>query len=107
MNIIELVKHLKSVEAAETFFNTEFPEIEYDLIDIYMIDRLSLGSEIVFFDAEKMSNELIINIAGITYENLFPANLAQNIVEEFVAESKKPSNVEIAQRLLDYRKKDA
>jgi hypothetical protein len=107
MNIIELVKYLKSVEEAETFFSTEFPEVEYDLIDIYMIERLSLDSEIVFFDAEKIPNELIINIAGIIYENLFPANLAQNMVEEFVAQNKRASDVEIAKQLLSYRQKDA
>ncbi|MCL9806924.1 hypothetical protein NAT51_15415 [Flavobacterium amniphilum] len=105
MNIVELVKHLKSFEEAESFVNESLPDIEYDLVDIYMVDKLGLGSEIIFFDAEKMPNRLIVEIGGITYENLFPLNLAQELVEEF--SQKKITDTQIAERLLEYREKDA
>jgi hypothetical protein len=107
MNIVELVKHLKSLEQAENFINGELPEVEYDLVDIYMIDKLGLDSEIVFFNAEEIPNRLIINIEGINYENLFPLNLAQEMVEELKASNEKISDIEIAKHLLEYREKDA
>ncbi len=106
MNIVELVKHLKSLEQAENFINGELPEVEYDLVDIYMINKLGLDSEIVFFNAEEIPNRLIINIEGINYENLFPLNLAQEMVEELKASNDKISDVEIAKHLLEYREKD-
>jgi hypothetical protein len=107
MNIVELVKYLKSIEQAENFIKDELPDVEYDLIDIYMVEKLGLNSEIVFFNAEEIPNRLIINIDGITYENLFPLNLTQEMVEEFEASHKKISDIEIAKRLLEYREKDA
>jgi hypothetical protein len=106
MNIVELLKHLKSLEEAEKFINGELPEVEYDLVDIYMINKLGLDSEIVFFNAEEIPNRLIINIEGINYENLFPLNLAQEMVEELKASNDKISDVEIAKHLLEYREKD-
>lgn len=105
MNIIELVKHLKKLEDAETFVNEKLPDIEYDLVDIYMVDKLSLDSSIVFFDAEKISNKLIIEVNGVTYVNLFPLNMTQELVEEFSLD--KITDREIAERLLKYREKDA
>jgi len=107
MTIIELVKHLKSIEQAKNFINDELPEVEYDLVDIYMFEKLGLNSEIVFFNAEEIPNKLIINIEGTTYENLFPLNLTQEMVEELEASNKKISDIEIAKRLLEYREKDA
>ncbi|MBN8643114.1 MAG: hypothetical protein J0L86_14985 [Flavobacteriales bacterium] len=107
MNLVELVQHLKSLEQAENFIEGELPDVEYDLVDIYMVEKLGLDSEIVFFNAEEIPNKLIINIEGITYENLFPLNLTQEMVEELEASNGKISNIEIAKRLLEYREKDA
>lgn len=106
MKIIELVRYLKNVQEAEKFIDIEFPDLEYDLVDIYMINKIDPHSDIVFFDAEKIPNKLIIDIEGVTYENLFPLNMAQDMVEELVNNNKKVSDLEIADFLLSYRKKD-
>ena len=105
MKLIELVKHLKSVKESEKFTNAQLSDIEYDLIDMYMIEKVGLDSDIVFFDAEKIPNKLIIEIEGVTYENLFPLNMAQDMVEEFA--SNNASDLEIAEFLINYREKDA
>ncbi|GAA6766472.1 hypothetical protein AAFH68_24140 [Flavobacterium sp. CGRL1] len=107
MKLIELVKHLKSVEESEKFTSAELPDIEYDLIDMYMIEKVDIDSEIVFFDAEKIPNKLILEIEGIVYENLFPLNMAQEMVEEFVNSNKRASDSEIVEFLINYREKDA
>lgn len=105
MNIIELVKHLKSFKQTENFITEYVPTIEYDLVDIYMTGKLGLDSEIAFFDAEKIPNRLIIDIDGIIYENLFPLNLAQEMVEELNVSNL--TDLEIAKRILEFREKDA
>jgi len=108
MNIIELIPHLKSIDAAEAFVKSTAPNIEYDLVDIFMIGELGLNSEIIFFDAESISDNSIFQKEGIRYENLFPLNMAQEMVEEYVNIYKDGlSDLEIAKRLLDYRQRDA
>ncbi|WP_394775812.1 hypothetical protein [Flavobacterium sp.] len=107
MKLIELVKHLKSVKESEEFTSTQLSDIEYDLIDMYMIEKVDLDSDIVFFDAEKIPNKLILEIEGVTYENLFPLNMAQDMVDEFVSGNASASDLEIAEFLINYREKDA
>jgi hypothetical protein len=108
MNIIELIPHLKDLEKAEALSFIMLPDIEFDLIELYMKDNLKLDSDIVSFDAESIPNELLIEIDGIKYENLFPLYMAQEMVEEYVNIYKNEiSDVEIAEKLLDYRRKDA
>lgn len=107
MKLIELVKHLKSVKESEKFTNAQLSDIEYDLIDMYMIEKVGFDSDIVFFDAEKIPNKLTIEIEGVTYENLFPLNMAQDIVEEFASNNASASDLEIAEFLINYREKDA
>ncbi|SHF97412.1 hypothetical protein [Flavobacterium aquidurense] len=55
MKLIELVKHLKSLKESEKFRSAQLPNIEYDLIDMYMIEKVDLNSEIVFFMKEWIS----------------------------------------------------
>lgn len=107
MKIIELVKHLISIEKAEAFVYREIPQIDYDLVDIYMINSLELESELFFFDAETIPNKLSIEIDNVNYENLFPLNLAQEIVEDIKRQYKNISDIDVAKKLLEYRKKDA
>ncbi|MCC9020219.1 MULTISPECIES: hypothetical protein [Flavobacterium] len=107
MKLIELVKHLKSVKESEKFTSTQLSDIEYDLIDMYMIEKVDLDSDILFFDAEKIPNKLILEVEGVTYENLFPLNMAQDMIEEFVGTNASASDLEIAEFIINYRKKDA
>lgn len=108
MTIIELVPHLKSLSKAEVLSNSILLDIEFDLIELYMKESLKLDSDIVFFDAESIPNELLIEVDGIKYESLFPLYMAQEMVEEYDTLYKNQlSDLEIAKRLLDYREKDA
>ncbi len=108
MNIVELVKYLKNISIAENLIRTSVPDIEYDVVDLYMENKLGLESEIVFFDATKIPNKLIIDINGVQYKNLFPLYLAQEMVQEYDKfNNYKLSDLEIAKKLLEYRLKDA
>ncbi len=107
MKLVELVKYLKSSEQAENFIRFELPGVEYDLVDIYMREKVGLYSEIVFLNAEEVPNKLIISIEGVIYENLFPLNLTQEMVEELNSSNQKITDEEIAETILRYREKDA
>jgi len=104
----ELISHLKSVEEAEKIISIEIPDVEFGSIDIYLKDRLNIESEIRFFDAETIPNNLVIEVDGINYVNLFPLPMTQEIVEGYAnLSAPKLNDIEIAQKLLDYRIKDA
>ncbi len=108
MNLVELVPHLKNRTLAEELLKREWPELVYEFVNIYMKDKLGLESTIVFFDTDKISGQLIIEIDGIQYESLFTLNMTQELVEEYYMESdQKLSDLEIAERLIDYCINDA
>lgn len=108
MKLIEIIEHLKTVEKGENLISTEIPGIEFGLVDIYLKDKLDINSEVKFFDVDTIPNDLEINIDGSRYVNLFPLPMTQEMIEEYSKlVTPKLSNKEIAERLLDYRIKDA
>jgi hypothetical protein len=108
MNIVELIDHLKNLDLAENFIKVFLPGVDFDEIIIYMKGKVALDTEISFFDAEAISNELIMEINGERFESFFPLYQAQEMVEEYVTKyNQKLSNLEIAKRMLDYHLNDA
>ncbi|MEC5142138.1 hypothetical protein [Chitinophaga sp. 212800010-3] len=108
MNIVSFIDQLKSVALTEQFIAQELPGVDLGLIEIYMRERVALDSEIMLFDAESISNELIMEIDGIKYENFFPLFEAREMVEAYVTEyNNKLNNLDIAKRMLDYWYQDA
>ncbi|NLR57402.1 hypothetical protein HGH93_04800 [Chitinophaga polysaccharea] len=108
MNIIELVDHLGSLDLARNFINSILPEVEFDEVIIYMKDRVCLEANISFFDAEAISNELVMEVDGERFECFFPLYQAQEMVEEYVNKyNGRLSNLDIAKRMLDYHLNDA
>lgn len=113
MNIVELIKHLKSESVAQELISKELPGVESCLVDIYLLKELSLTSQVVFFDLEEIDaipNRLVMEIEGNIYVNLFPFEMAQEMVEAYINDNEYGevlSDLEIAKRLLEYREKDA
>jgi hypothetical protein len=108
MRLVELIKNLKSIQQAQELVSKEFPNVEFDLVELYMVNELSLESDIRFFDAEKIPNKLLIEVDGIKHVNFFPLYLAQEMVEDYTnLKDEKLSDEEIAKRMLKYRLKDA
>lgn len=107
MNITELVGHLKNVTQANELISVELPGVDYDLVELYMKEKVDLDSEIIFLDAETIPNDLIIELNGTKYENLFPFYLIQEMVEEYAADYPNLSSLEVAERIINYRINDA
>jgi hypothetical protein len=108
MNLIQLIDHVKNMTAAKKFVESQIPNVEFNQVDIYMKDRLELNSEIIFVDAETTDYNAEIELNGGKYINLFPLSMMQELVE---AQKNKVfyrlTNIEIAERLLEYRGRDA
>jgi len=108
MNLIQLIDHVKNMTEAKKFVESQIPNVEFNQVDIYMKDRLDLNSEIIFVDAETTDYKVEIEINGEKYINLLPLSMLQEMVE---AQKNKffdrRTDTEIAERLLEYRAKDA
>src|SRR5258708_38506569 len=108
MNLIQLNDHVKTMTEAKKFAENQIPNVEFNQVDIYMKNRLALNSEIIFVDEETTDYKVQIEINGEKYINLFPLSMLQ----EMVAAQKnnffdRRADIEIAERLLEYRAKDA
>ena len=105
MKLIELVQALRNPDTAAQLVAKEAPEME--VIDMYMKDELDLNADIRFFDDEEVDG-LYIEVDGIKYVNVFPLNMAQNLVREFMKlYGPDVTNKTLAKRLLQYRFNDA
>lgn len=79
-----------------------------DGISIYMKDALGLESEIAFFTSEETDDNMVFNKDGITYHYLLSVHIAIDLIEsEMQEENASYSDLQIAQRLLDYALRDA
>ncbi len=108
MKLIETIGYLKTIGNTEKLIASEGLSIELGLIDVYLKDKLDIESEVRFFDVDTIPNNLEIDIEGIHYVNLFPLVMMQEIIQDYSnLTTPKPSNTEIAKRLLEYRIKDA
>jgi len=108
MNMTELMGHFKDLSSARKLMDVEMPDIEYGQIDIYLKDALNVRAEVRFFDAETIPGTLHMEVDGVTYVNLFPFKMTQEMVQAYAnAPGKKLTDEEIAKKLLDYRERDA
>ena len=107
MKLVELIKHLKSVDEAELFVSQELPNVEFDSIDIFMVNDLNLNADIKFFDSESVPHSPEIEIAGVQLINFLPLYMAQEMVEAYINLEGQMTDLEIAKALLSYSINDA
>ena len=107
MTLWQLIDHLKTLDRAEALVSRTIPEVIIDQVDIYLDGGLTVNYEVNLLDAERIDNRLEIEIDGKKLVNLFPLHMAQEMVEEYVNSGEALSDVDIAQKLIDYRIKDA
>ena len=106
MTIVELIDHLKTRDLAEKLVSEIIPDVEFDMIIIYMKNEVALEAEISFFDFDTISNELIMEINGEKYAYFFGLEDAQEMVEGYMEEH-APTNLQMAQRMIAYNINDA
>jgi hypothetical protein len=108
MKVIELVKKMRVEGAIEKFLSKELPNIEFDMIDSFMIDSIDIQSEISFFNIEELPDGIEMKIGEILYVNFFPLYLIKELIEDFLnLYGISSTDLHIAEKLIEYRINDA
>ena len=108
MKLIELIKYLTNPEMLEGFFQEQGLNTESEVLLIYMKGELDLSSDISILEIEETDDDLIFEKDGIQYIQLFPIDYTMDLIEfDLNMKDKGYSDLEIAERLLEYRKYDA
>lgn len=108
MKLIELIKYLVNPEMLEEFFQEQRLNTESEVLLIYMKGDLDLASDISILEIEETEDDLIFEKDGEQYIQLFPIEYAKDLIEfDLNMKDKDYSDLEIAERLLEYRKYDA
>ncbi|WP_295794147.1 hypothetical protein [Mucilaginibacter sp.] len=106
MKLINLIPYLKSANGIAELFKLNNLNIKSEVILIYMIEFLTIDSEIVLFEIEETEDDLLFQKNGISYIQLFPVNYAKELIEDF-SRLGYDDDLKIARRLLEYRINDA
>ena len=105
MNLIEFIKYLKDEEVAIQYMNEHYPNVDYYDAEVYLKGSLSVESELTIFDGEKIEGMIEMEVENEKYYNLFTLDLLVEVYGDY----SKPSGTdrEIAERIINYRIKDA
>lgn len=105
MNLIELIKYLKDHEEINQYMNEYYPDVDYYDAEVYLKDSLSIESELVIFDGEKIEGLIEMVVNKEKYYNLFSLDLLVEVCEDY---SKLSRTVhETAERIINHRINDA
>jgi hypothetical protein len=108
MKLVELIKYLTRPEKLDELYQEQGLNVESEALLIYLQRDLNLESEVSIFEIEETEDDLIFEKEGIQYVQLFPLDYAIELIEsDLDLKNKGYSDLEIAQRLLEYRQKDA
>ncbi len=108
MQLVELVDYLINVDQLNILYRKQELNNDSEALLIYMKDTLDIESETILFEIEETEDDLIFEKDGVRYIQLFPLDHAIDLIEfDLNLKNKGFSNLEIAQKLLQYREKDA
>ncbi|OJV78619.1 MAG: hypothetical protein BGO34_07370 [Bacteroidia bacterium 44-10] len=107
MKLVELIKYLTNPEQLDELYQEQGLNTESEALLIYLQGTLDLEADIAIFEIEETEDDLVFEKEGIQYVQLFPVDYAIELIEsDLDLKDKGYSDLEIAQRLLEYRQKD-
>jgi len=99
---------LTNPEQLEELYQEQGLNTESEALLIYLQGDLNLESDVFIFEIEETEDDLVVEKEGIQYIQLFPVDYTIELIEsDLDLKDKGYSDLEIAQRLLEYRQKDA
>jgi hypothetical protein len=108
MKLTELVKYLLHPELLPDIYRKQNLNEESEVLLIYMKEPLDIESEISIFEIEETEGNLFFDKDGVAYVQLFALPHAIDLIEsDLDLKGKGFSDLQIAERLLEYRKNDA
>ncbi|MBL7881290.1 MAG: hypothetical protein JNN23_15765 [Chryseobacterium gambrini] len=107
MKLEDLVKYLGNSMKFDELYDLLKLNKESEALLIYMEDQINLESDTYIFEIEETDDYLTYENSGLKFIQLFPLEMAQEMVEEYLNIYNNITSHEIAQRLIDYRINDA
>ncbi len=107
MNYVNFIGYLANLDNFEDLYIEFNANAESEALIVCLKDSLDINSEVAIFGIEETDGDLIFEKDGNKYVELFPLEMTQEMIGEYVNTYKGISNTEIAERLLDYRINDA
>lgn len=108
MKLIDLIKYLINPENLNELIQQQGLNAESEALLIYMQEDLNLEAEISILEIEETEDEIVFEKEGIRYIQLFPIDHAIDLIEhDLNLKDKGYSDLQIAERLLEYKKYDA
>lgn len=106
MKLVAIIKSVRENKIDKLFLDNSI-NIEYDLVDIYSVGSLELEADYRLFNGEEVPGTRIFVNEGVTYENLCPLSMLDDLVNDFVNQNSAISNSDLALRILEYIENDA
>lgn len=108
MTLIHLIKYLVHTENLKDLYKGKAINSESEALFIFLKDTIDLQSEVYIFDLEETDGKMNYTKDGVTYIQIFPLDLAIDLIEsDLQLKDKGYSDLQIARRLLEYRIYDA
>jgi len=108
MKLTNLIELLITHKSLKQLYSEQKLNEESEAILIYMKDILHIDSEIFFFEIEDTDDQLEYEVNGANYIQLFPLNHIADLIEsDLNLKNSGLSILQMAERLLEYRIKDA
>lgn len=108
MKLVELIKYLIEPEKLGQLYQSYQLNIESEALLIYLQRNLALEADIAIFEIEETEDDILFEKDEIQYIQLFPLDYAIDLIAfDLDLKNKGYTDLEIAQRLLEYRKRDS
>ena len=105
MNLIDFIKYLKNKKKLAQYMSKHYPDIDYYDAEVYLKGSLSIESELMIFDGEKIAGMIEMEVNGQKYYNLFSLDFLLEVFNDYSKTS--GTDIEIARRIINYRINDA
>lgn len=108
MNLITLIGYIIDPVRREELYVQQRLDRESEALIIYMKESLSVDSDIYIYSIEETEDDLIFEKNGVKFIQFFPIDYALDLINsDLELMNKGFTDRNIAERLLEYRLKDA
>ena len=108
MKLITLISKITDSAGLDQFYVEQKLDVESEALSLYMKESLNLDSEVYVFPIEETGDDLVFEKDGVKYVQFFPIEYALDLIEsDLDLKARVLTDKEIAERLLEYRLRDA
>lgn len=108
MKLITLISKITDSVGLDQFYVEQKLDVESEALIIYMKESLDLDSDVYVFPIEETEDDLVFEKDGVKYIQFFPIEYTLDLIESDLGlKTGAYTDKEIAERLLEYRLRDA